>query len=118
MARQIKLFDTTLRDGEQSPGCSMNLQDKLEVAESLASLGVDIIEAGFAIASPEISSRTGDREEYPRGNHRVPFPCSGKRYRRFLGGAPRGGKSPHSYVSRHEPASHGVQAQEDTGPGI
>ena len=52
MARQIKIFDTTLRDGEQSPGCSMNLQDKLTVAESLASLGVDIIEAGFAIASP------------------------------------------------------------------
>jgi len=52
MARQIKIFDTTLRDGEQSPGCSMNLQDKLEVAESLAHLGVDIIEAGFAIASP------------------------------------------------------------------
>lgn len=52
MARQIKIFDTTLRDGEQSPGCSMNLQDKLEVAESLAYLGVDIIEAGFAIASP------------------------------------------------------------------
>jgi len=52
MARQIKIFDTTLRDGEQAPGCSMNLQDKLEVAESLARLGVDVIEAGFAIASP------------------------------------------------------------------
>jgi 2-isopropylmalate synthase len=52
MARQIKIFDTTLRDGEQSPGCSMNLQDKLSVAESLAALGVDVIEAGFAIASP------------------------------------------------------------------
>jgi len=52
MARQIKIFDTTLRDGEQSPGCSMNLQDKLGVAESLAALGVDVIEAGFAIASP------------------------------------------------------------------
>lgn len=52
MARQIKIFDTTLRDGEQAPGCSMNLQDKLEVAESLSRLGVDIIEAGFAIASP------------------------------------------------------------------
>lgn len=52
MARNIKIFDTTLRDGEQAPGCSMNLEDKLEVAESLASLGVDIIEAGFAIASP------------------------------------------------------------------
>jgi 2-isopropylmalate synthase len=52
MARQIKIFDTTLRDGEQSPGCSMNLQAKLDVAESLAALGVDIIEAGFAICSP------------------------------------------------------------------
>lgn len=52
MARQIKIFDTTLRDGEQAPGCSMNLQDKLEVAESLARLGVDTIEAGFAIVSP------------------------------------------------------------------
>jgi 2-isopropylmalate synthase len=52
MSRQIKIFDTTLRDGEQAPGCSMNLKDKLEVAESLSLLGVDIIEAGFAIASP------------------------------------------------------------------
>lgn len=52
MTRHIKIFDTTLRDGEQAPGCSMNLQDKLEVAESLARLGVDVIEAGFAIASP------------------------------------------------------------------
>ncbi len=52
MARQIKIFDTTLRDGEQSPGCSMNLQAKLTVADGLAALGVDIIEAGFAICSP------------------------------------------------------------------
>jgi 2-isopropylmalate synthase len=52
MARQIKIFDTTLRDGEQSPGCSMNLKDKLDVAESLSRLGVDVIEAGFAICSP------------------------------------------------------------------
>lgn len=50
--RQIRIFDTTLRDGEQSPGASMNLTEKLEVAHSLAELGVDIIEAGFPIASP------------------------------------------------------------------
>lgn len=50
--RQIHIFDTTLRDGEQSPGASMNLTEKLEVAHSLAELGVDIIEAGFPIASP------------------------------------------------------------------
>ena len=49
---QVKIFDTTLRDGEQSPGCSMNLREKIEVARCLEKMHVDIIEAGFAIASP------------------------------------------------------------------
>ena len=48
---RIIIFDTTLRDGEQSPGASMNLEEKLRVAEALRDLGVDVIEAGFAIAS-------------------------------------------------------------------
>jgi 2-isopropylmalate synthase len=48
---RVKIFDTTLRDGEQSPGCSMNLQEKLRMARQLDRLGVDIIEAGFPIAS-------------------------------------------------------------------
>ncbi|MBO9379594.1 2-isopropylmalate synthase [Sphingomonas histidinilytica] len=52
MTKTIRIFDTTLRDGEQSPGCSMNLEEKLQVAAQLEALGVDIIEAGFAIASP------------------------------------------------------------------
>ncbi|NLI89960.1 MAG: 2-isopropylmalate synthase [Epulopiscium sp.] len=52
MTRQIKIFDTTLRDGEQSPGCSMNIHEKLEMAKQLELLKVDVIEAGFAIASP------------------------------------------------------------------
>ncbi|MBQ2845837.1 MAG: 2-isopropylmalate synthase, partial [Firmicutes bacterium] len=52
MSAQIKIFDTTLRDGEQSPGCSMNLNEKIEMAKQLEKLKVDIIEAGFAIASP------------------------------------------------------------------
>ncbi|MGD9724038.1 MAG: 2-isopropylmalate synthase [Pirellulales bacterium] len=50
--RNIRIFDTTLRDGEQSPGASMNLAEKMEVAQALVDLGVDIIEAGFPIASP------------------------------------------------------------------
>lgn len=50
--RTIRIFDTTLRDGEQSPGASMNVGEKLQLARQLARLGVDIIEAGFAIASP------------------------------------------------------------------
>jgi 2-isopropylmalate synthase len=49
---RLIIFDTTLRDGEQSPGASMNLAEKVEIAHALADLGVDIIEAGFPIASP------------------------------------------------------------------
>ena len=52
MAGRVYIFDTTLRDGEQSPGCSMNFQEKIEVAKQLERLKVDVIEAGFAIASP------------------------------------------------------------------
>ncbi len=48
----VTIFDTTLRDGEQSPGCSMDTPEKLEVAKALVELGVDVIEAGFPIASP------------------------------------------------------------------
>lgn len=48
----IKIFDTTLRDGEQSPGCSMNINEKKRLARQLENLGVDVIEAGFAASSP------------------------------------------------------------------
>ena len=52
MKRHIKIFDTTLRDGEQTPRVNLNAQEKLRIAKQLESLGVDIIEAGFAVASP------------------------------------------------------------------
>jgi 2-isopropylmalate synthase len=48
---RITIFDTTLRDGEQSPGAAMTLEEKLQVAELLDEMGVDVIEAGFPIAS-------------------------------------------------------------------
>lgn len=51
MASRVKFFDTTLRDGEQTPGISLNIQEKLEIARQLVRLGVDVIEAGFAISS-------------------------------------------------------------------
>jgi len=50
---RVAIFDTTLRDGEQSPGCSMNLEEKLRMARQLEALGVDIIEAGFPVASED-----------------------------------------------------------------
>lgn len=66
--RIIKIFDTTLRDGEQSPGASMNVDEKIQVAKQLARLGVDIIEAGFAISSQgdfDSIKRIGDEVEGP-----------------------------------------------------
>jgi isopropylmalate/homocitrate/citramalate synthase len=59
---RIIIFDTTLRDGEQSPGFSMNLNEKIRMAEALTELGVDVMEAGFPIASPgRFRKRQGDR---------------------------------------------------------
>ena len=49
---RVQIFDTTLRDGEQSPGFSMTVAEKVRMAHQLQSLGVDVIEAGFPIASP------------------------------------------------------------------
>src|SRR4051795_10907443 len=51
-ANRVHIFDTTLRDGEQSPGISLNTQEKVEIAQQLARLGVDVIEAGFPVTSP------------------------------------------------------------------
>ena len=58
MAEQVQIFDTTLRDGEQSPGFSLRVSEKLLLARQLDLLGVDIIEAGFPIASPADSEAT------------------------------------------------------------
>ena len=52
MSEKVTIFDTTLRDGEQSPGASLSIAEKLEIAQQLAILGVDVIEAGFPISSP------------------------------------------------------------------
>lgn len=64
----VRIFDTTLRDGEQSPGCTMNVEEKVVVARHLEALGVDVIEAGFAAASP------GDYESVRRVSQAVSGP--------------------------------------------
>src|SRR3954451_23092384 len=67
-ADRVHIFDTTLRDGEQSPGISLNTQEKVEIAQQLARLGVDVIEAGFPITSPgdfEAVQATARRVEGP-----------------------------------------------------
>src|SRR6267378_7858125 len=52
MSQRIQIFDTTLRDGEQVPGCQLKMEEKIVIARELESLGVDVIEAGFPISSP------------------------------------------------------------------
>ncbi len=76
----VRVLDTSLRDGEQSPGASMSAADKQQVADALATMGVDIIEAGFPAASPddwravnEVAARVGHREDTPQG--RPPAIC-------------------------------------------
>ena len=72
MSDRVYIFDTTLRDGEQSPGCSMTVPEKLRMARKLVELGVDILEAGFPIASE------GDFEAVRRGQPRVPLGAGGR----------------------------------------
>jgi len=67
MAERVYIFDTTLRDGEQSPGCSMTVAEKLRMAAKLVELGVDIMEAGFPIASE------GDSEAVAAVAHQYPW---------------------------------------------
>src|SRR5438552_18483536 len=66
MSNRVYLFDTTLRDGEQSPGCSMTVPEKLRMARKLVDLGVDILEAGFPIASDgDFEAVDAVSREYP-----------------------------------------------------
>src|SRR6266851_2240591 len=66
MADRVYIFDTTLRDGEQSPGCSMTVPEKLRMAAKLVELGVDILEAGFPIASEgDFEAVDAISREYP-----------------------------------------------------
>ena len=63
--RKINFFDTTLRDGEQSPGVNLNTQEKLAIAQQLEKLGVNIMEAGFPASSP------GDFKQYKKSQERL-----------------------------------------------
>jgi 2-isopropylmalate synthase len=80
---RVKIFDTTLRDGEQSPGATMTSAEKLEIAHALSRLGVDIIEAGFPAASPDdlaavrtIAQRVGNEAPIGRPDRAPPVICA------------------------------------------
>ena len=121
-ANRVLIFDTTLRDGEQSPGISLNKQEKLEIAQQLARLGVDVIEAGFPITSP------GDFEAVQAIAREVEGPviCGLARtqqagHRRRLERRARLRAPAHPHVHRHLRHPHRAQAADDArgrqGPG-
>ena len=105
---KLFIFDTTLRYGEQSPGASMSPQDKLRIAKQLEFLGVDVIEAGFAAASP------GDFESICAISKviRNSTVCSLAR-----AGHCRSPETPYPYVHCDFSPSHGKEAQYDAGAG-
>src|SRR3979490_1594199 len=77
MSNRVYIFDTTLRDGEQSPGCSMTVPEKLRMARKLVELGVDILEAGFPIASDgDFQAVDAVSREFPWAHGAAPARCS------------------------------------------
>ena len=113
MADRVYIFDTTLRDGEQSPGCSMTVPEKLRMAAKLVDLGVDILEAGFPIASE------GDSEAVDAVAREFPWASVAALARAnrldILAAAKSLQERPppaHSHLHRHQRYSSEVQAEE------
>ena len=108
----IQIFDTTLRDGEQSPGAAMTHEEKLQIAELLDEMGVDIIEAGFPISSQgDFQRGAGDQQDRQArlGLRPLPRRLQGYRPRRR---SPEGRtSSPHSHVYFHQPRAYEAQAE-------
>jgi 2-isopropylmalate synthase len=98
---RVIIFDTTLRDGEQSPGFSMNLDEKLRMAEALCELGVDVIEAGFPIAS------IGDFDSVKSIASSIKGPVICGLARSAPGDIIRRAP-PHPYLHQHQPAAHEI----------
>ena len=116
---RVIIFDTTLRDGEQSPGISLDVGEKLEIAEQLARLGVDYIEAGFPVASQGDFEAVEAIAKAVRGpGHHRPVPHGPEGHRPVLGGRPATPERSriHVFIATSENA-HAEQAAHDPGPG-
>ena len=118
MANRVYIFDTTLRDGEQSPGCSMTVPEKLRLARKLVELGVDILEAGFPIASE------GDFEAVDAVSREFSWVQVAALARANTTGRGTGGgvaearqAAAHSHVHRDQRHSSEVQAEEIAAAG-
>ena len=104
---RVIIFDTTLRDGEQSPGFSMNISEKVRLAEALAELGADVIEAGFPIASPgDFDSVVGHCRTGARPGDLRPGALGARRHHARSRGHSWRRARPHPHLHQHLPAAH------------
>ena len=102
MKEQLIIFDTTMRDGEQSPGASMTKEEKLRIARQLERMRVDVIEAGFAASEPRRFRRGARRGGHRQGQHGVlARPRQRPRHQARGGGDRAGEAAAHSHLHRH-----------------
>ena len=118
MSEKVVIFDTTLRDGEQSPGISLDPGEKLEIAEQLARLGVDYIEAGFPVSSQ------GDFDAVQAIARTVQGPVIAGLSRTQLADVDRcyealrdADAQPYPRLHLDEPEPHGAHVEDERGPG-
>ena len=110
----ITIFDTTLRDGEQSPGASMNLSEKLEIAQALQDLGVDVMEAGFPIASPGDFEAVSEIARHIRGTTVCGLArCRTRGHRLRVGRLETCRTGADSCIPRDQRDSPGIQAEDE-----
>ncbi len=113
---RVIVFDTTLRDGEQSPGASMNLEEKVRIAQVLEEMGVDVIEAGFPISSPRrLRGGARDRQADQDLDRLRPGARRARRHRAGGGSDRARAARPHPHLHLHQPAAHEVQAAAGAG---
>ena len=118
MADRVYIFDTTLRDGEQSPGCSMTVPEKLRMAAKLVDLGVDILEAGFPIASEgDFEAVDAVAREFPWVNVAALARSNKLDVERAAAVAQERQAPAHSYLYRHQRHPSEVQAEEIAAAG-
>jgi 2-isopropylmalate synthase len=103
---QLIIFDTTLRDGEQSPGASMTRDEKVRIAKALERLRVDVIEAGFAVASPGDFEAVKAVAEAITESTVCSLSRAGSRYRSGCRGDRAGAATSDPHVYRHQSDSH------------
>ena len=114
MSDRVYIFDTTLRDGEQSPGCSMTVPEKLQMARKLVELGVDILEAGFPIASEgDFEAVDAVSREFPWAQVAALARCCTLDVERAAQSLEHAQAAAHPHLHRHQRHSSEVQAEED-----